>query len=77
MSDAIRIFGTKQIEAKFKAPPGKIRRKIMRKGMVDGSRIVRARESVLVANGTLRKSIKVMNYIQTTQTKNTGLRFLK
>lgn len=62
MSDAIRIFGTKQIEAKFKALPAKIGRKVMRKGLTDGARIVcmRARESVPVATGTLRKSIRVL-----------------
>lgn len=57
----VRIFGTKQVQDAFKALPAKIQRQLMRKGLRDGGRIVRARarELVPVDQGDLKKSIKV------------------
>lgn len=58
---SIKISGLEAIQRKFEALPKKVQRKVMREGVTQAAKIVRAqaRADVPVATGDLRKSIKV------------------
>lgn len=60
-TSSVKITGTKEVEAVFKALPKVIQNRIIREGIVQAARLVRdsARFIVPVATGALKRSIKV------------------